>query len=243
VGSLPVEGREEVKRTNEIKMAIPLLDAIDIKGKDITADALLTQRMFAKYLVEKRQAHYYFTVKGNQAGLLADLQFYFQPRGQPHCLEQTPPDHGRLETRKIWTTTELNDYLGFPHVGQALLIERQVIEKKTGKYSLEIAYGLTSHSPQQASPRRVLQVNRGHWVMENSCHYVLDWNFDEDRSRIRVGHGPENISRLRRFAIGVIKSRGVRSVAQKMRQLTRNGRAVFDYLRMTENSCAGRRTN
>ena len=120
MGTLPVEGREEVKRTNEIKMAIPLLEAIEIAGKDITADALLTQRKFAEYLVEKRQAHYYFTVKGNQPGLLADLQFYFQDRGQPHFVEQTPPDHGRLETRKIWTTTELNDYLDFPARGPSL---------------------------------------------------------------------------------------------------------------------------
>ncbi len=44
VGALPVEGREELKRTNEIKMAIPLLDTIDITGKVVTADALLTQR-------------------------------------------------------------------------------------------------------------------------------------------------------------------------------------------------------
>ena len=86
----------------------------------------------------------------------------------------------------------------------------------------------------------MLQVNRGHWVIENGCHYVLDWNFDEDRSRIRTGHGPENITRLRRFAIGVIKSRGARSVAQKIRQLTQNVRLVLDYLRMTENSCARR---
>jgi predicted transposase YbfD/YdcC len=243
VGALPVEGREEVKRTNEIKTAIPLLETIDIAGKDITADALLTQRKFAQYLVEQRQAHYHFTVKGNQPGLLADLQFYFQDRGQPHFVEHSPPDHGRLETRKIWTTTALNAYLDFPHVGQAFVIERHVTHKKTGEYSREIAYGLTSRPPQQAHPRRVLQVNRGHWVVENSCHYVLDWNFDEDRSRIRVGHGPENITRLRRFAIGVIKSRGARSVAQKMRQLTRNVRLVFDYLRMTENSCVGRRTN
>jgi hypothetical protein len=47
VGSLPVEGNDELKRTNEIKIAIPLLDAIDIEGKDITADALLTQRKLA----------------------------------------------------------------------------------------------------------------------------------------------------------------------------------------------------
>ncbi|MGD0663709.1 MAG: hypothetical protein ABSD38_37210, partial [Syntrophorhabdales bacterium] len=64
---------------------------------------------------------------------------------------------------------------------------------------------------------------------------------DEDRSRIRTGNGPENVTRLRRFAIGVIKSKGVRSVAQKMRELTLNVRLVFDYLRMTENSCVAAR--
>jgi len=221
-------------------MAIPLLETIDIEGKEVSADALLTQRKLADYLVGERKAHYHFTVKGNQPGILQDLELYFQDRGHPHFVEHTPPDHGRIETRKIWTTTELNDYLDFPHVGQAFLVERHCTEKKTGKTSLEIAYGLTSRTPEQANPRRVLKVNRGHWTIENSCHYILDWNYDEDRSRIRTGHGPENITRLRRFAISVIKSQGARSVAQKMRQLTRNVRLVFDYLRMTENSCACR---
>ena len=62
---MPVEDKEEVKRTNEIKMAIPLLEAIDIEGKEVSADALLTQRKLADYLVRKRKAHYHFTVKGN----------------------------------------------------------------------------------------------------------------------------------------------------------------------------------
>ena len=44
VGTLPVEGRDEEKQTNEIKTAIPLLDAIDLQNKTVTADALLTQR-------------------------------------------------------------------------------------------------------------------------------------------------------------------------------------------------------
>lgn len=239
VGTLPVEDSEEVKRTNEIKMAIPLLEAIDIEGKDVSADALLTQRKLAEYLVADRKAHYHFTVKGNQPTLLQDLELYFKDRGKPDFVEQAPPDHGRIETRKIWTTTELNGYLDFPHVGQAFIVERHSVEKKTGDSSLDIAYGITSRIPEQAGPQQVLKVNRGHWTIENSCHYILDWNYDEDRSRIRTGYGPENISRLRRFAIGVIKSKGARSVAQKMRQLARSVRLVFDYMRMTNNSCVG----
>ena len=220
-------------------MAIPLLASIDIEGKTITADALLTQRNIANYLVEDRKAHYHFTVKANQATLLQDLQLFFQDRQEPDFVEYAPPDHGRIETRKTWTTTQLNDYLDFPHVGQAFLIERKSIEKNTGKQSRELAYGITSQTPEQANPQRVLVTNRGHWCIENSCHYILDWIYDEDRSRIRTGHGPENITitRLRRFAIGVIKSKGMRSVPQKMRELTRNVRLVFDYLLMSKNSC------
>jgi predicted transposase YbfD/YdcC len=218
-------------------MAIPLLEAIDIEGKDVTADALLTQRKLAEYLVQERHAHYHFTVKGNQPGVLQDIALFFQDRQQPNFVQHTPPDHGRIEIRKIWTTTELNDYLDFPHVGQTFVVERHSTEKKTGIHSCEITYGITSRMPEQADPQRVLKVNRGHWTIENSCHYILDWNYDEDRSRIRTGYGPENITRLRRFAIGVIKSKGVNSVAQKMRELTRNVRSVLDYLRMTKNSC------
>jgi len=214
-----------------------MLDAIDIEGKTITADALLTQKEFARYIVEKRNAHYHFTVKNNQPGLFEDIAFYFKDRQEPDFFDCSPPDHGRIEIRKIWTTPELNDYLTFPHVGQVFVIQREVTEKKTGKYSCDIAYGLTSKTPEQADPQSVLAVNRGHWSIENSCHYIIDWNYDEDRSRIRTGYGPENITRLRRFAVTLIKSIGVRSVAQKMRQLTRNVRQIFDYLKMTKNSC------
>ncbi len=234
---MPVAGDDELKRTNEIKMAAPLLDAIDIAGKDITADALLTQRAFATYLVEERHAHYHFTIKGNQPQLLADVALFFEDRQQPNFVEETTLAHGRIETRRIWTTTALNHYLNFPHVAQIFVIERERIEKTTGKRSTELAYGVTSRPPQQANAQRLLAINRHHWCIENSCHYIIDWNFDEDRSRIRTGYGPENTTRLRRFAIGLIKSKGAHCVAQKMRQLNRNTRLVFDYLRMSRNSC------
>ena len=118
------------------------------------------------------------------------------------------------------------------------MIEREVTIKKTGEVSIEHALGITSQPPEQADPKHVLKTNRGHWVIENSCHYIFDWNFDEDRSRIPVGNGPANITRLRRFAIGILKgfSEKKSSIAEKMRRLNRNTRLVFDYLCMTKNS-------
>ena len=236
VGALPVEGSDEQKRTNEIRIAIPLLDACGIAGKDITGDALLTQRAIAAHVVS-RQAHYHFTVKGNQPTLESDIALLFKNRGRPDYIELSPPDHGRIETRRIWCSTELNAYLDFPHVGQVFLIERQSLDKKSGQQSLDIALGITSRTPQQASPQRVLEVNRGHWGIE-SVHYIIDWNYDEDRSRIRSGFGPENITRLRRFAVGILKSFQKRrqSIASMMLKLAFNTRLVFDYLRLTRNS-------
>ena len=218
-----------------------MLDAIDIAGLDITADALLTQRDLATYLVA-RGAHYHFTVKGNQPTLQESIRLLFDQRGRAEYSETSPPEHGRIETRRIWCSTALNDYLDFPQVGQVFLIERETIDKKTGQPKGDIALGVTSRTPEQASPQRVLTVNRGHWAIE-SVHYLLDWNFDEERSRIRTGFGPENISRLRRFAVGVLKSfqQSGQSIAEMMRKLCFRTRMVFDYLRMTANSRPGPR--
>ena len=217
-------------------MAIPMLDAIDIKGKDITCDALLTQRKLADYVVDKRKAHYHFTVKGNQPSVFETIKSHFQDRQTPDFISNDPSGHGRVETRKIWVTTELNDHLDFPYVSQAFVIERHFIKKKTGKSSTDVAYGITSRKPEEADAERILAINRGHWTIENSCHYIIDWNYDEDRSRIRKGHGPENITQLRRFAVSIIKSKYVRSATQKMRELNKNTRLVLDYLKMTKNT-------
>ena len=232
-------GSDEQKRTNEIGMAIPLLETCEIAGKDITGDALLTQRAIANYVVEQK-AHYHFTVKGNQPALERDIALLFATRTAPDFSEVAPPDHGRIETRSIWCSTALNDYLDFPHVGQVFLIERESVNKKTGEITDETVLGITSRTPQEASPERVLAVNRGHWSIE-SVHYIIDWNYDEDRSRIRTGFGPENITRLRRFAVGILKSfqKPGQSIAGMMRNLSFNTRLVFDYLRMTRNSNPG----
>jgi len=233
---IATKDKDTYKRTNEIKTAAPMLDAIDIKGRLITVDALLTQREFAKYLVEMRKAHYHFTVKANQKTLLQDIQYYFRDRKEPNFIEKSKLSYGRIETRKIWVTESLNEYLNFPYVGQAFAIERNVVNKRTGKTSQETIYGITSKSIKQSSADEVLKANRGHWCIE-SHHFIIDWNFDEDRSTIRTGFGSENCTRLRRFVIGVIKLKNLKkSIAQKMRVLSWNKRLVFDYLFMTKNS-------
>ena len=241
VDRLPVGADDETKRTNEIGTVVPMLKdlRLDFRGRTFTADALLTQRKLADFL-HTRGAHFVFTAKGNQPTLLDDLRVFFENRGEPDFREPPALEHGRIESRAIWTTTRLNGYLTFPHVGQAFLVERTATAKKSGKTSVEYALGITSHTPDTADARRLLELNRGHWKVE-SVHNILDNAFDEDRLRIRTGHGPENTTRLRRFAIGVVRAHGHRCVAAAMRRLDRNPRRVFDYLRMSENTCRPRK--
>jgi predicted transposase YbfD/YdcC len=234
---LPIEGSDESKQTNEIGMFIPVMDSLDdIEGKTITGDALLTQRKLARYLVEDRLAHYVFIAKNNQPTLAEAIRLVFEHRQESDYSEPYTLAHGRLESRSIWLSTQLNDYLDFPFVGQVFVIQRHTINKKTGRETKEMAYGLTSHLPESASAERILKFNREHWGVE-SHHYILDWNWNEDRCAIRTNQGPENITCLRRFAVGLIKSINKKdSVSSTINKLARNVRQVFDYLRMTENS-------
>jgi len=214
------EGSDEEKQTNEIKTAAPMLDKIYITGRTITGNA-----------------HYHFTVKANQKNLLSEIQFHFQNEvREPDFVDTGNGEHGRIEIRKIWCSSQLNQYLNFPFVKQAFKIVRESICKKTGVVSQETVYGITSKTIEQATPKQVLTDNRGHWCIE-SHHYIIDWNYDEDRSQIRTGSGPENITRLRRFAIGLLKSRQKnQTIPEMMKRLMLNTRAVIDYLKMTKNS-------
>lgn len=233
---MPVgHGSDEEKQSNEIKFAPILLSQIPIRNKDITSDAINTQTAFARYLVEERKAHYYLSVKANQPTLLEDIDVYFtHTTRQADHEDKVSVGHGRTEIRRIWTTSELNDYVTFPHVAQAYKIEREITDNKSGQTTLVRAYGITSRSAKEASPQTVLKKVRGHWSVEVS-HYIIDWVFDEDRSTIRTGFGPENMTRLRRFAIGLIKSKGIKGISKKMRQLNKQTRAVLDYLKITNN--------
>ncbi len=226
------------KRTNEIGTVIPLVDMLpDIGGRVFTADAMLTQRKLASHLIG-RGAHYLFTVKGNQPTLLSDISLTLDEamaRREPDFAEpERKPDHGRKEKRSVWVSSELNGYVDFPGVGQVFAVRREVTEVKTGKRTSETACCITSLTRDMATAERLLSLNRGHWKIE-AMHHILDMTFDEDRSRIRTGHGPSNVTLLRRFAIGLVRQYGD-NVAETMRSMARKPRRVLDVLKLTGNT-------
>ena len=137
-----------------------------------------------------------------------------------------PPDHetvekahGRIETRRIWISTELNDYLSFPHCQQVFQIERIREVVSTTKLHREVVCGITSRAAHRASPAQLLQAARGHWAIENRLHWVRDVTFDEDRCRIRTGHGAHVLACLRNLAISLLRLAGARSIPTAQRDL------------------------
>lgn len=61
-------------KTNEISTLRALMDALDVKGRVVTMDALHTHKKTARYLVEDKGADYLFAVKDNQRLLKKDIQ-------------------------------------------------------------------------------------------------------------------------------------------------------------------------
>lgn len=88
---------------------------------------------------------------------------------------------------------------------------------------MEYAYGLTSLQGTDAkSSRRLLDLVRGHWQIENGLHWVRDVTYDEDRSQIRKGNGPRVMASLRNIAISVLRLAGAKNIAKANRWCGRN---------------------
>lgn len=101
----------------------------------------------------------------------------------------------------------------------SLCIRRESTYLKTNKKRLETVYGITSLSPEKADPSRLLTLNRGHWTIENSLHYVRDVTFDEDRSQIRTQNAPRVMASLRNFVVSLLRWFGSTNIAKTLRQM------------------------
>lgn len=129
--------------------------------------------------------------------------------------------HGRIERRTITTTTRLNDYLTWPHVGQVFQLRR---ERTIGAVtSVEIVYGVTSLPPSRASAKQLLAVVRDHWgAIENGVHYVRDEAFGEDRSTIVRGNAPQNLAALRNASLNWLRDQSTDNITATLRSFARN---------------------
>jgi len=99
-----------------------------------------------------------------------------------------------------------------------------------GKESEETAYGITSLRKEDASTERLLELNRGHWEIENKIHYVRDVTFDEDRSQIRKGNGAHIMASLRNLVIGIFRLLGFKYIPDAIRYFSMRLEAALQVL-------------
>lgn len=121
----------------------------------------------------------------------------------------------------------MNGYLQFPYAAQVFSIQRHTTEIPAQKHRSETVYGITSLTPQQASPDRLLHLSRGHWSIENRLPWVRDVTFDEDRCRVRTGAGAQVMASLRNLAISLLRMAGARYIAPALRRCARLGPQVL----------------
>jgi hypothetical protein len=134
-------------------------------------------------------------------------------------LEATTIDkgHGRLEKRTIRTTTILTKHQDWKGLKQGFRLTRERTEK--GVKTVEVAHGITSLSPEEAPPLRLLQLTRGHWGIENRLHYRRDVTLGEDASRVRKGAAPQVMAGLRNSLIHLLSKVGAPSLAAAVRTM------------------------
>ncbi len=135
--------------------------------------------------------------------------------------------HGRIEERRLWVLADpaLNGYAGsagtvgtgWPHLAQVCRLARRRVDHGTGEVKEDVAYAVTSLTPAEAGPGRLLALWRGHWGIENRLHWRRDVVFDEDRCQIRSGAAPQAVAACRNLVLTLLRRTGVTNVAAALR--------------------------
>jgi predicted transposase YbfD/YdcC len=124
--------------------------------------------------------------------------------GNRRVHEETEKRHGRLEHRKIETISRLPASADFPGLKQICRITSTRTIK--GNSTTEVSFVITSLSRKQAGPKRLLQLTRRHWSIENELHYVRDVTMGEDACRVRKDSAPQIMAASRNLALFLIRN-------------------------------------
>ncbi len=210
-------------KSNEITAIPKLLELIDISGALVTIDAMGCQTEIAKQIVAG-EGDFCLAVKGNQPTLYRGIEDHFAKHLEDDFAnmpvrryETVEKGHGREETRYYFlcpVPEDLPDRGRWPDLKAIGIAIGNTI--RDGKQCNEVRYYILS---KYVAARRFAEAVRGHWGIENRLHWQLDVTFQEDQSRVRLGHADANFSILRRTALSMLKNEVTAKVGIKNKRL------------------------
>jgi len=208
------------EKSNEITAIPELLQKIDVRGGVVTIDAMGAQKAIAEEVI-RGKADYVLALKGNHESLHRAVIEHIDERLEGDLegaeeLTTTDRGHGREEER---TYLQLPAPANLPGQGEwkglksvGVVTSRRAEGEKEG---LEIRYYLCS-LPVDA--KLFARAVRGHWSVENACHWTLDVTFREDDSRVRERVLGSNITWLYRFTLSILKQHPDRRMSLIMKR-------------------------
>jgi len=197
-------------KSNEIATIPELLKQLTLpEGSVITIDAAGTQKEIARQIRELK-VDYVLALKRNQQKLFDEVENYFNQAieaGKEYApLDESKKEelgHGRIELRKVYATDDLNwlpqrdDWKDLKSIARL-----ESVRWSEGKRQEEVRYYISSLPADAANLAKAI---RGHWGVENNCHWTLDVVFGEDQSLITKGYAPENLRALNLLAAKMLK--------------------------------------
>ena len=110
-------------------------------------------------------------------------------------------NRSRLEIRSLQCLEVAPSQVGFPGARLAARLETRV--KRTGKWTRQVVFLLSSLTLEQLQARGMLQLKRQYWVIESRLHHSLDITMLEDLSRVRTPNSALVLGVIRRVLLSL----------------------------------------
>ena len=197
---------------------------LDIKGCTISMDAMGTQKDIAEQIVDK-EAHYVLALKGNQGKFFESIKTYMHEHGEkPENLicDYFDESHGRCVRRRYFAIDipeDINKINEFKNLKTIIATENISTRSSDSPVTSEWRYFITDHSKDEA---KLADYVRGHWGVENKLHWHLDVHLGDDKDKKLDRNGTENISRIKRFLLNLVRKNDTnskKSVRSKLKRM------------------------